>query len=59
MNAQWHETNRLPRSANFEKRLEWHRDHAEKCGCREPPADIRRELERRAMLARAQSHGDS
>jgi hypothetical protein len=59
MNSQWHAANRLPRSANFETRLEWHRDHAENCGCREPPADIRRELERRGMLPPPGSGGEA
>ena len=52
INKEWHEAHRLPRNATFEERLEWHREHAEKCGCRDSPENIRLELERRGMLPR-------
>lgn len=53
INREWHEAHRLSRNATFEERLEWHREHAEKCGCRESPENIRLELARRGMLPRS------
>ncbi|SMH38340.1 hypothetical protein [Mesorhizobium australicum] len=50
MNREWHEAHPLPRNATFEERLEWHRQHREQCGCRESPANILKELEKRGLL---------
>ena len=59
MNKDWHAAHRLPRNATFEERLEWHRDHAENCGCRDSPEPIKRELEKRGMLPRRKPGKDS
>ncbi|MCO5160504.1 MAG: hypothetical protein M9939_05175 [Mesorhizobium sp.] len=58
INKQWHAAHRLPRNASFEQRLEWHKAHAEKCGCRQLPENIRLELERRGMLPLHKSDGE-
>jgi hypothetical protein len=39
-NAQWHRTHPMPPKATFDERVEWHREHALRCGCRKPPPDI-------------------
>lgn len=58
LNRQWHEANRLARDAKLEERLDWHRRHAENCGCREMPESIRHELEARGWTQPAQAgHG--
>jgi hypothetical protein len=45
MNAAWHKKNRLPRNASLDERIDWHKRHAENCGCRPMPASIRARLE--------------
>ena len=40
LNADWHDAHPMPDDAGFDQRVDWHADHAEACGCREPPADI-------------------
>jgi len=46
-NEPWHLAHPLPRDATLEERLDWYVLHAEKCGCRDMPDSIRRELEAR------------
>ena len=53
LNRQWHSDHRLARDATLEERLDWHREHAEHCGCREMPASIRQELEARGWTSPA------
>ncbi len=40
LNADWHNEHPMPDNATFDQRVDWHAEHAEACGCREPPADI-------------------
>ena len=40
MNRDWHAAHPMPEHATFEQRVAWHREHAEACGCRRPPAEI-------------------
>lgn len=49
LNAAWHRANRMPARAALEQRVEWHLAHAKACGCRNLPASIVRELERRGI----------
>ena len=49
LNAAWHRANRMPARAALEQRVEWHLAHAKACGCRDLPAGIVRELERRGI----------
>ncbi len=50
LNREWHAANRMPANATLEQRLVWHASHAANCACREMPASIRAELERRGMM---------
>lgn len=50
LNREWHAANRMPANATLEQRLAWHAGHAANCACREMPASIRAELERRGMM---------
>jgi hypothetical protein len=47
INREWHEAHPMPSRATLDQRVEWHRAHAENCGCREMPKSIRDELKRR------------
>lgn len=47
MNAEWHRKNKMPPNATLEQKAEWHREHAERCACREMPERIRKELAKR------------
>ena len=47
INRDWHERHRLPRNANTEQRIEWHIEHAAKCGCRDMPDSVKKALEQR------------
>jgi hypothetical protein len=39
INATWHRAHRMPKRPTTEQRLDWHREHARMCQCREvPPA---------------------
>ncbi|MDV3278561.1 MAG: hypothetical protein LYZ69_08905 [Nitrososphaerales archaeon] len=49
MNTAWHKTNKMPKRATMEQRLEWHVEHADACGCRQMPARVRAELKRRRV----------
>ena len=46
MNKQWHAAHPMPQRPAFDQRVAWHRAHAENCGCREMPRNIREVLER-------------
>jgi uncharacterized protein YdhG (YjbR/CyaY superfamily) len=46
MNAAWHKSHPMPKNATSVERLAWHRAHADACGCRQPPPDIREALQR-------------
>ncbi|HHZ09507.1 MAG TPA: hypothetical protein GX405_12090 [Rhizobiales bacterium] len=61
LNREWHAANRMPANATHEQRLAWHAGHAANCACREMPAAIRAELERRGMMPEklATRHADS
>ncbi|MGA2471212.1 MAG: hypothetical protein ABSG64_11035 [Solirubrobacteraceae bacterium] len=40
MNRDWHAAHRLDARAGEDERTAWHREHAARCGCRQPPARI-------------------
>ncbi|WP_210493981.1 hypothetical protein [Patulibacter sp. SYSU D01012] len=52
MNREWHAQHPMPRPATPAQRLDWHREHAAACGCRQPPPDI-------VALLRAGADGDA
>ena len=49
VNAQWHDEHVLGQGASMDRRVEWHLEHAEACGCRPVPATVAAELERRGV----------
>jgi hypothetical protein len=58
INRDWHEAHPMPQRATLEQRIVWHREHAEYCGCREMPAQIRQEIDRRAAGTVSNSNAD-
>jgi len=40
INAEWHRAHRMPKNPTLEQRLEWHREHARNCDCRQPPPKL-------------------
>ncbi|MBS1913948.1 MAG: hypothetical protein JST22_18310 [Bacteroidetes bacterium] len=47
LNAEWHREHRMPKNATLSERVQWHLEHAAACGCREMPASIAAELNKR------------
>lgn len=40
MNKEWHSAHPMPKNATLQQRIEWHREHQERCACREVPRSI-------------------
>jgi hypothetical protein len=53
-NKDWHLTHRMPENPTLEQRVAWHLEHAEKCGCREIPANLKNKI---AILKRSKPIG--
>lgn len=49
LNREWHETHRMPDKATLDQRIAWHVEHAAQCGCRDMPASIRAEVDKRGI----------
>lgn len=47
INKTWHEAHRMPKNATLEERIEWHLEHATKCGCGPIPPKLLAEIEKR------------
>ena len=50
LDREWHQTHRMPKNATLDQRIEWHMAHAANCGCRDMPARIRAEIEKRGLV---------
>jgi hypothetical protein len=46
LNKAWHQQNRMPPNATRAQRIQWHAEHAKKCGCRDIPESIRQDVEK-------------
>ena len=51
VNAGWHEAHQMPPNPTRNQRVKWHFDHAEACGCRPVPEDLKDDV--RAMIRAA------
>ncbi len=40
INREWHLKNRMPKSASFDERVEWHLAHEKNCSCRPMPENL-------------------
>ncbi len=49
INAPWHKAHVMPKNAAIAVRIEWHRDHAKRCGCRPVPEKLQAEMRRRKV----------
>jgi hypothetical protein len=49
INREWHLGNRMPERATLDQRVAWHIAHAANCSCREMPAAIATEIEKRGL----------
>jgi hypothetical protein len=47
LNVVWHQAHPMPKPATLDLRVAWHQEHSRVCACREMPASIRDEIERR------------
>jgi hypothetical protein len=47
INEVWHKANPMPKNPILEQRVAWHLEHREKCGCREIPDPILKEIKKR------------
>jgi hypothetical protein len=47
LNKIWHQANPMPDSPTLDQRVAWHEAHSREGACREVPASIRAEIERR------------
>jgi hypothetical protein len=45
-NEKWHREHRMPRNPTIQQRVDWHKTHAEMCGCRPMPKSIQLILEK-------------
>lgn len=52
VDAQWHAAHVMPQNATRARRIRWHAEHAETCGCRPVPPGIEAEV---AMLMKGAS----
>jgi hypothetical protein len=47
LNATWHRSHPMPEHPTVDQRIAWHIDHARNCGCREIPAKLIAEMQKR------------
>lgn len=45
INREWHKKHRMPKNPTLEERVEWHKEHAKNCACREMPESIKKRIE--------------
>lgn len=39
---EWHLNNKMPKNLSIQQRIEWHKEHAKNCSCREMPKNIKK-----------------
>jgi hypothetical protein len=49
INAAWHKGHPMPMNSTLEQRVKWHVEHAKKCGCREIPPTVLKEIRRKKI----------
>ena len=48
LDKEWHLANKMPQNPPLEQRFAWHTEHAKHCQCREMPAALKAEIEKRS-----------
>jgi hypothetical protein len=46
INKEWHRAHRMPKNPSLEERIEWHVEHAQHCGCREIPGNLKEKMKK-------------
>lgn len=49
LNAEWHQTHKMPKNPSLEQRVQWHAEHTKNCVCRKPTGVILDELKKRGL----------
>lgn len=44
VNKEWHEKNKMPKNPTLVEKMEWHWEHAKKCGCKPIPKNLLNKL---------------
>jgi hypothetical protein len=47
INKEWHHHHPMPKNPSLEDRIHWHIEHAKACKCREMPASILKEINKK------------
>jgi predicted DNA-binding protein (MmcQ/YjbR family) len=53
LNEAWHRKHPMPRNPSLAQRLAWHREHADRCGCRPIPAKLAAQMKAAGPAAKA------
>jgi hemerythrin-like domain-containing protein len=59
LNAPWHTQHPMPRRPSSDQRVEWHLEHQKHCSCRQIPAQIEAEIQKRTDRALGSGAGRS
>ena len=59
MNAEWHRAHVLGTGASLDRRVTWHLEHAEACGCRPIPDPVLAEIRARGLDSDQAQEGSS
>lgn len=46
INKEWHQSHRMPKNPTAEQRINWHREHLNRCACRKPTPAVEKLLHR-------------
>lgn len=49
INESWHKKNRMPKSATFEQRVQWHLEHQKNCSCRPIPKMLAEQMKEKGI----------
>lgn len=52
INGTWHRAHPMPTNPSLDERIEWHKEHAQQCGCRPIPEGIKQAIAERAGTSR-------
>ena len=58
INAAWHRQNPMPKNPTIDQRIAWAIEHATACGCRDIPAKLRAEMDKRGMVPPPRAGGE-
>lgn len=50
LNAEWHQSHRMPVKAKLEQRIAWHLEHQQHCACRPIPKKLLATMKERNLV---------